>query len=118
MLSYQWGDDCWRTMGNISDLNSAMAHAESDATWKVTWGRHARASLHIVFKINFLYDMASFPIFRFLFFLLHFGFPFFRFLFFRFPFFRFPFFRFPSIRIPACGAPGYMYMYNDVRSTI
>ena len=49
--------------------------------------------------------MASFPIFRFLFFLLHFGFPFFRFLFFRFPFFRFPFFRFPSIRIPGLLIP-------------
>jgi len=35
-------------------------------------------------------QQASFPIFRFLFFLLHFGSPFFRFLLFRFPFFRFP----------------------------
>ena len=55
-----------------------------DAMWKVTC-----VGLYIIVcsvLIKFLSYMASFPIFRFPFFLLHFGFPFFRFPSFRFRF--------------------------------
>jgi len=105
-LSYRWWkrgfdaklpvrDHCWRAMGNILGLNSAMADAaERDTTW--TWpGAHK--DLYIVFKINFfmIQQDGKFPNFPFPFYPTSFWFPILPFPFIPFPFLPFPFFPFP-----------------------